>query len=80
MSNETQATEILTLKAKLFDAGQEIEALQAQTTQMNAVLSEIVNIVGIQPNENNHVAFDDIIAAIRDIAPSEDAVAVEAGE
>ena len=74
MSNENQAAEILTLKAKLFDAGEQIEALHTQTTQMNAVLSEIVNIVGLQPNENNHVAFEDIIAAVRNIAPSQDAV------
>lgn len=57
--------EIQRLKAEAYDQAQQIKSLQDTVNNQNAVLSGIVQLIGIEPNEKGEITFDALIEAVK---------------
>lgn len=64
------------LKIRIFDMSEELTLSRKVGNEYRSTLNKIVGIVGLTPDENGNVSFEDIVKAVRDLVPQED-VAVE---
>lgn len=66
--------QIASLKIRLFDAGEQLTALQSQTQEFQKTLMDIVSAIGLVPEEGaESIQLEKIVDAVRALAPAEKA-------
>lgn len=68
-------SQLVQLKAQMYDANQANAAMDSQLKEMTSVLQQIVNIFGIMPKEGQEtISFADIVETLKSHAPVQEEV------
>ena len=65
------------LKARIFDLTETAAALEAQLKDRDALLTEIIRLVDLKPNEDGTVQLQDIAEAVAALIPVAEEVEAE---